>query len=66
MHELILNINASRTYTINRKYTNIFTWKPKWEKTMELFSSIKTRLHPIELLAPTGRSLQPSIFTITY
>ena len=44
MYNVIINIYATKINTINKKYTNIFMWKPKREKTTKCFSYIKTRL----------------------
>ena len=41
MHNVIIKIKETRAYIINKKYTKIFTWKPKREKTTKFFSYIK-------------------------
>ena len=45
MHNVTIHINASRTNTIHKKYTNIFTRTPKTDKTTKCFFYIKMRLH---------------------
>ena len=72
MHNVIIKIKATRAYTINKKYTKIFTWKSKQEKTTECFSYIKQdyiqyiyqhqlegSTNSLDFLAPTERSIQP-------
>ena len=36
MKNMIINIKASRTYTINKKYTKIFMWNPKKGENHEI------------------------------